>query len=83
MCDCYKVGGPWIAEDPECPEHGWRSTQRDDEMQALRDQIDELQKFNNALLFALQDAWPYVQQWCTIQSVKGKIRKLLFDRGVL
>jgi hypothetical protein len=21
-CDCYKIGGPWIAEDPDCPEHG-------------------------------------------------------------
>jgi len=21
-CDCYKVGGPWIAEDPHCPVHG-------------------------------------------------------------
>jgi len=20
-CDCYKIGGPWIAEDPDCPEH--------------------------------------------------------------
>lgn len=22
MCECYKIGGRFIAEDPECPIHG-------------------------------------------------------------
>ena len=22
MCDCFRIGGPFIAEDPDCPEHG-------------------------------------------------------------
>lgn len=22
MCQCYQTGGPFIAEDPECPAHG-------------------------------------------------------------
>lgn len=21
-CECFQVGGPWIAEDPNCPVHG-------------------------------------------------------------
>jgi hypothetical protein len=21
-CDCYRIGGPFIAEDPGCPVHG-------------------------------------------------------------
>jgi hypothetical protein len=21
-CQCYKIGGPFIAEDPDCPAHG-------------------------------------------------------------
>jgi hypothetical protein len=21
-CDCYVIGGPWIAEDPDCEAHG-------------------------------------------------------------
>lgn len=21
-CQCYRIGGPFIAEDPECPAHG-------------------------------------------------------------
>ena len=22
MCECFQIGGPFIAEDPDCPEHG-------------------------------------------------------------
>jgi len=22
MCECFRVGGPFIAEDPDCPIHG-------------------------------------------------------------
>jgi hypothetical protein len=36
MCDCYKIGGPWIAEDPECPIHGQRA-QKNEKEQAERD----------------------------------------------
>lgn len=27
MCQCHQIGGPFIAEDPECPVHG-RDAQR-------------------------------------------------------
>lgn len=27
MCQCYQIGGPFIAEDPDCSEHG-REAQR-------------------------------------------------------
>lgn len=30
MCDCYKIGGPWIAEDPDCPVHGTEARMRDE-----------------------------------------------------
>lgn len=26
--ECYMVGGPWIAENPNCPRHGSGSTDR-------------------------------------------------------
>lgn len=46
MCDCYKVGGPWVAEDPDCPVHGrdaqLRDQWREDKEQAMQDQIDDL-----------------------------------------
>lgn len=40
MCECYKVGGPFIAEDPDCPIHGreaqerekWAAVEREEEM---------------------------------------------------
>lgn len=33
MCECYQVGGPFIAEDPECPVHGW-AAQRQEKIDA-------------------------------------------------
>lgn len=34
------------------------------------------------LLFALQSAWPYVHQWCTISSVRNEVTKALFGREI-
>ena len=31
-CECYQIGGPWIAEDPNCAEHG---------RGGLRDQLND------------------------------------------
>lgn len=31
MCDCYKIGGPWIDVDPECSEHGYEAQRRREE----------------------------------------------------
>jgi hypothetical protein len=48
MCQCFQIGGPFIAEDPDCPAHGWQAQSRDSEIQALRtrlhsaDSIEEL-----------------------------------------
>lgn len=33
MCECYTVGGRFIAEDPECPQHGW-AAQRQEKIDA-------------------------------------------------
>ena len=41
MCECHQIGGPWIAEDPECPEHGWRAQARAKEAAEERDEVDE------------------------------------------
>lgn len=32
MCECYQIGGPWIAEDPNCPVHGFEARQRETEL---------------------------------------------------
>ena len=47
MCDCYKIGGPFIAEDPACPVHGTeaqcRREQEETEQQTLEDRIARLE----------------------------------------
>lgn len=29
MCNCYRIGGPFIAEDPDCYEHGTAAKERE------------------------------------------------------
>ncbi|HET8687643.1 MAG TPA: hypothetical protein VFM18_13410, partial [Methanosarcina sp.] len=66
-------------------------TLRDSLIQILRADIKELKESlkqkaedDNSvdLLMALQDAWPYVHQHCTIQTVRNKIAGLLFSHNV-
>ena len=51
--------------------------------QPQREQTEksELEKDAASLLFALQDAWPYVHARCTIDSVKNNIQKLMRKHG--
>lgn len=46
-CECYRIGGPFIAEDPSCPAHGHGG---------LQDEVNELQDEISRLKDALQDA---------------------------
>lgn len=39
MCECYRIGGPWIAEDPSCPVHGSASQGREDRIEAIIDRV--------------------------------------------
>jgi hypothetical protein len=45
-CQCYEIGGPFIAEDPDCPAHGTEAqaarAEQETEMEALRAEILEL-----------------------------------------
>lgn len=34
-CQCYTVGGPFKAEDPDCPAHGIEAQRRKREIKAL------------------------------------------------
>ena len=47
MCECYQIGGPWIAEDPECPAHGYLAVREQEETQdrifALEQRVVELE----------------------------------------
>lgn len=45
-CDCYRIGGPFIAEDPDCPIHGREAQEREKqeriEREAREEERDEL-----------------------------------------
>lgn len=49
-CDrqCFKIGGPWIAEDPTCPVHGIEAQR---EKKIVEDRIADLE----ARVAALED----------------------------
>jgi hypothetical protein len=53
MCECFKIGGRFIAEDPECPAHGYAAVRereeaereeraRDDEIESLKATVETL-----------------------------------------
>lgn len=39
--ECYKIGGPWIAEDPNCPVHGQEAQRYYDELYVLEMRVEE------------------------------------------
>lgn len=41
MCECYKIGGPWITFDPECPAHGYAAQADAEEREAARESLLE------------------------------------------
>ena len=47
-CQCYQVGGPFIAEDPDCFAHGWTAQRRqeidDEEKAAAESRIEALER---------------------------------------
>lgn len=52
MCECYKIGGPFIAEDPECPEHGREAQEREHEEQEAK--VKLLEEINSVASFFLE-----------------------------
>lgn len=41
-CECHRIDGPWIAEDPNCPRHGVEATIRANKIDNLRVRIENL-----------------------------------------
>jgi hypothetical protein len=39
--ECYRVGGPWIAENPACPIHGSEAQRRDRDLDVLQSKISD------------------------------------------
>lgn len=36
MCQCHQIGGPFIAEDPDCCEHGIDAKRRQEHLEVVR-----------------------------------------------
>lgn len=45
-CECYRIGGPFIAEDPDCHEHGTSAVRRqrenDNQMELIETALQDL-----------------------------------------
>lgn len=39
-CQCYRIGGPFIAEDPDCPVHGVTAQAEARRREAIIQQLD-------------------------------------------
>ena len=50
-CECFQIGGPFIAEDPDCPAHGQFGLRHDVERLEL-----EVEVLRSALLIIANDA---------------------------
>lgn len=37
--DCYKIGGPYIAENPACPKHGHKVESKEDQVRDILTRI--------------------------------------------
>jgi hypothetical protein len=55
-CQCHQIGGPFIAEDPDCVIHGWRRGDRQQQSSALQEAslrpditVDELREIVSQL----------------------------------
>jgi hypothetical protein len=42
--ECYIIGGPWIAEDPDCPVHGAEAVAERERQVAEREDLQEALK---------------------------------------
>ena len=55
MCQCFQIGGPFIAEDPNCPVHGVNAQQYDEEIEQLRAEVAAWRNRFPDLVYRRQD----------------------------
>ena len=83
-CECYRVGGPFIAEDPNGPIHGYEAQAREKEERAYRESEEEKQNELLARIIALEekiDAMPQCTQPVPSipESWKQLVKELVFE----
>jgi len=82
MCDCYKIGGPWIAEDPDCPEHGILARrEREEEQKQIESYLSIIHSLDDELTF-YKKRLSQLESACKIyQKVIGEYEVLLEKRS--
>lgn len=61
-CDCFRIGGPWIGANPQCPRHGdaavAEQTAREARISQLRARVNSAKNTRQlkALLLEILDA---------------------------
>lgn len=67
MCECYQIGGRFIAEDPSCPAHGlWAIREREESESYVADlekKIANLEAENKLLLSKIASLKDSVARW--------------------
>lgn len=43
-CECYKIGGPWITYDPDCPAHGDEAQRAEKQREREEEEREERHK---------------------------------------
>ncbi len=57
-CECYKIGGRFIAEDPDCPAHGYAAQAEEKQRERDIDQVVEAAKALLAEVVAWRERFP-------------------------
>ena len=71
MCQCYQIGGPFIAEDPECPEHGVEGVRRQRAADDLQAEVQQLRAQLAATRAVLAEA-----VMCVVDDMRPSQEKL-------
>ena len=55
-CQCHQIGGPFIAEDPDCPVHGREGREREERYEAIERESETLRQSVRRLVGELKTA---------------------------
>jgi hypothetical protein len=60
-CECHRIGGRFIAEDPDCYEHGTAAQERAREREGLIARLERAMACGDDLYDAASDALDYLR----------------------
>jgi len=90
-CDCYKVGGPWIAEDPNCPKHGYEAQAKEErQAEARYEQEQEMNRLRGQITYLQEELAGVEDQMATnidrleqrIADLEQQLGDALYNKGM-